>query len=183
MSEQPPPAAPSVPLSAPAAGPAAASVQPPLEPSDVLLTRFFDTSAAARAAASSLSSKAEVAVRFTDVAGEFRFFADGKKPRLTPGTAHEPDFELLLGPGAVRNIAAHPDADVGALGILFFQAMLAAAPEDKVRATLHSGLFKLTTRGWLGVLAQGGPKVIGWMASKGLKGPGAVANAISKLKK
>ena len=38
-------------------------------------------------------------------------------------------------------------------------------------------------RGWLGVLAAGGPKVIGWMAQKGLKGPSAVASALSRLKK
>ena len=38
-------------------------------------------------------------------------------------------------------------------------------------------------RGWLGVLAAGGPKVIGWMAQKGLKGPGAVASALSRLKR
>jgi hypothetical protein len=37
--------------------------------------------------------------------------------------------------------------------------------------------------GWLGVLAAGGPKVIGWMAQKGLRGPSAVASALSRLKK
>ena len=54
---------------------------------------------------------------------------------------------------------------------------------EKIRVKLHSGLVRLTMRGWLGVLAAGGPKVIGWMAQKGLKGPGAVASALSRLKK
>ena len=35
----------------------------------------------------------------------------------------------------------------------------------------------------MGVLATGGPKVVGWMAQKGLKGPSAVASALSRLKK
>ena len=122
-------------------------------------------------------------MRFTDVPGDYRFHADGKKPKLVPGKASEPDFDLELSPGAVKTIAAQPDADVGDLGILFFQAMLAKEPENKVRVKLHSGLIRLTLRGWLSVLATGGPKVIGWMANKGLKGPGAVASALSRLKK
>ncbi|MBS2021411.1 MAG: hypothetical protein JST92_03310 [Deltaproteobacteria bacterium] len=153
------------------------------EPSDVVLTRFFESSPAAKTAAGSLGSKAEVGVRFTDVPGDFRFFADSKKPRLVPGKASDPDFELEIAPGAVKNIAGQPNADVGDLGILFFQAMVAGDAANKIRVKLHSGLFKLTTRGWLSVLASGGPKVIGWMAQKGLKGPGAVASALSKLKK
>lgn len=156
---------------------------PPAPTSDALLTRFFEVSTAARTAASSLGAKAEVAVRFTDVPGDWRFLAEGHKPRLVKEKAHDPDFELELAPGAVRTIAARPDDDVGALGILFFQAMIAKEPENKVRAKVHAGLIRLTTRGWLGVLAHGGPKVIAWLAGKGLKGPGAVASAISRLKK
>jgi len=38
-------------------------------------------------------------------------------------------------------------------------------------------------RGWLGVVAQGGGKVMGWMATKGLKGPSAIGAAISRFKK
>ena len=84
---------------------------------------------------------------------------------------------------AVKAICGRADAEVGDLGILFFQHMIAQAPEEKIRVKLHSGLLRLTMRGWLGVLAHGGPRVVGWMAQKGLKGPGAVAAAISKLKK
>jgi hypothetical protein len=38
-------------------------------------------------------------------------------------------------------------------------------------------------RGWIGVMMSGGVKVIGWLASKGLKGPSAIAHALSRLKK
>ena len=88
-----------------------------------------------------------------------------------------------MAPVAVTAIAAQPNADVGELGILFFQHIVASDPQSKIRVKLHSGLLRLTMRGWLGVLAAGGPKVIGWMAQKGLKGPGAVASALSRLKK
>lgn len=162
-----------------------ASAQPTAQAlaSDVALTRFFETSSAARKAAAPLRKNAEVAVTFTDVPGDFRFALVDGKPRLLREKARDPDFLLTLSPGAVADIASKPDNDVGDLGILFFQHMLAEKPEDKVHVKLHSGLIKLTMRGYLGVLAAGGVKVIGWMAQKGLKGPGAVAAAISKLKK
>ncbi len=160
------------------AGPQAIS-----EASDAILRRFFETSETARKASASLRKAAEVGVRFTDVPGDFRFVMADGKPKFLSGKASDPDFDLTLAPGAVRTIAGKPDAEVGDLGIAFFQAILAKEPDSKISVKLHSGLMKLTMRGYLGVLAQGGGKVIGWMATKGLRGPGAVASAISKLRK
>ena len=158
---------PTVPAPAPAAAADSAAPPPaaPLPvPSDVALAKFFAASAAARTAGSSLGKAAEVGVTFTDVPGPFRFYAEGGKPVLAPGAAKDPDFDLTLAPGAVKAICARADAEIGDLGILFFQHMIAPAPEDKIRVKLHSGLIRLTMRGWLGVLAHGGPRVVGWMA-------------------
>jgi hypothetical protein len=165
-----------------------ASSATPREPSDILtsdalLRRFFETSEAGRRAASSLKKGATVTVRFTDVPGDFRFYAMDGKPRFDAGNAKDADFELTLAPGAVRAITDKPESDVGDLGITFFQHMVAKDPAEKIQVKLHAGLLKLTMHGWLGVLAAGGPKVIGWMAQKGLKGPSAVASALSRLKK
>jgi hypothetical protein len=161
----------------------AESVQSASEGSETRLRRFFQTSEASRRAASSLRKAAEVGVRFTDVPGEFRFHSVDGKPAFEAGKAMDPDFDLTLAPGAVAAITARPEADVGELGVLFFQHIIAKDENEKIRVKLHSGLVRLTMRGWLGVLAAGGPKVIGWMAQKGLKGPGAVASALSRLKK
>jgi len=153
------------------------------EPSNARLRRFFETSEAGRRAAASLKKAAEVGVRFTDVPGDFRFHVVDGRPVFESGKAMDPDFDLTLAPGAVAAITARPDADVGELGILFFQHMLAKDENDKIRVKLHSGLMRLTMRGWLSVLAAGGSKVVSWMAHKGLKGPSAVASALSRLKK
>jgi hypothetical protein len=153
------------------------------EPSNIVLQRFFETSESARKAASHLKPAAQVAVRFTDVPGDFYFALVEGKPRFLTGAAKDPDFELTLAPGAVTAIAAKPEADVGDLGILFFQHIVASDPQNKIRVKLHSGLMKLTMRGWLGVMASGGGKVLGWLAAKGLKGPSAIASALSRLKK
>jgi hypothetical protein len=155
----------------------------PAEPSNVVLQRFFESSEAARRAAAPLKKDAEVGVRFTDVPGEFHFKVVEGKPRFLDGKAKEPDFELTMAPGAVSAIAAQPNADVGDLGILFFSHMVARDPATKIGVKLHSGLFRLTMRGWLGVMALGGGKVVGWLAMKGLKGPSAIASAVTRLRK
>lgn len=155
----------------------------PTEPSDKILQRFFETSDAARKASSPLKKAAEVAVRFTDVPGDFFFTVADGTPKFNAGKAKDPDFELTMAPGAVAAIAAQPNADVGDLGILFFEHILSREPQHKINVKLHSGVMKLTMRGYLGVVAQGGGKVMGWMARKGLKGPSAIASAISRLKK
>jgi hypothetical protein len=153
------------------------------ETSDVALRHFFETSEAGRRAASSLRKGVSVGVRFTDVAGDFRFHVQDGKPRFDVGKASDPDFDLTLAPGAVRAITSKQEGDIGDLGITFFQHIVAKDPDEKIQVKLHAGLLKLTMHGWLGVLAAGGPKVIGWMAQKGLRGPSAVASALSRLKK
>lgn len=153
------------------------------EPSNVVLQRFFESSESARKASAHLKKAAEVGVRFTDVPGDFHFKLVDGKPRFMSGASGDPDFDLTLGPGAVTAIAARPDADVGDLGILFFQHIVAQDPQAKIKVKLHSGLMKLTMRGWLGVMAAGGGKVMGWLAMKGLKGPSGIASALSRLKK
>src|SRR5947208_15899332 len=140
-------------------------------PSNVILQEFFESSEAARRASAPLKKAAEVGVRFTDVEGEFHFKLIEGKPRFQQGRAADPDFELTMAPGAVSAIAAQPNADVGDLGILFFQHIVAKDPQSKIHVKLHSGLLKLTMRGWLGVMAAGGGKVMGWLAMQGLKGP------------
>ncbi len=153
------------------------------EPSNVVLQRFFESSESARKASAHLKKAAEVGVRFTDVPGDFHFKLVDGKPRFMSGASADPDFDLILAPGAVSAIAAQPNAEVGDLGILFFQHIVAQDPQSKIKVKLHSGLMKLTMRGWLGVMAAGGGKVMGWLAMKGLKGPSGIASALSRLKK
>src|SRR5258705_13683534 len=98
------------------------------EPSDVVLQRFFENSASARRAASHLKSAAQVDVRFTDVPGEFHFALAEAKPRFFTGPAKDPDFGLTLAPDAVPAIAAQPDAEDGALRILFCKQIYATDP-------------------------------------------------------
>ena len=154
------------------------------EPSDVILARFLLYSPAARAAASALKDGAEVGITFTDVPGEWRFRGSsaGTSLQLEPGKPTDPDFELRVAPGAVDSICSRPQAEIGELGVAFFEHVCARDPEQKIRVNLHSGLVKLTRRGWLGVLSKGGTTTVSWLAGKGLRGAGAVAGALGRFK-
>jgi hypothetical protein len=153
------------------------------ESADAMLARFFECSEAARLAAGCLREGAEAAIAFAELPGDWRFAATaGGAYVFEAGTAQDPDFELRLSRGAVAAICAHPEADLGDLGVSFFEHIVARDPDRKIHVKVRSGLVKLTRRGWLGVLARGGSKVAGWMVTKGLRGPGAIATALARLK-
>jgi len=109
----------------------------------------------AKKAASSLSKAVSVGVRFSDVPGDFRFHAVDGKPRFEPGEADEPDFELTPFPGAVHDVCGKSSADVGDLTFLFLRHTFANEPDQKILVKVHSGLVKLTMRGWLRVVVAG----------------------------
>lgn len=148
-----------------------------------ILANFLATSQTAQAAAKSLRSGAEAAIRFADVEGEWRIRRDATGISLEQGKALDPDFELRLPPAAVHSVCARHDADIGDLGVTFFEHIVAKDPGRRIHVTVHSGLIKLTHRGWLGLLTRGGPKVILWLANRGLRGPGAVATALGRFQR
>jgi hypothetical protein len=121
-------------------------------------------------------------VTYTDVAGESRFYLNASDPAIESGKAQDPDFELRLTPAAVRSICSMPDADLGELGIAFFEHVVSRDPDHKIRVRPYSGLIELTRRGWLSLPARGGPKLAIWMARKGLRGSGDVVAALARLK-
>jgi hypothetical protein len=158
--------------------------QPPTQiTSSAALAAFIASNPGAQRVASSLKIGAEVSVRFASEPGDWRMHVvESGKALFEQATATDPDFELYLPPAAVTAITANSSGDVGEIGILFFQHIVAKEPARKVGVKVHSGIVKLTRRGWLGVLSLGGPKLVMWMAGKGLRGPGAIANALSRLK-
>jgi hypothetical protein len=147
------------------------------------LAAFIATNPGAQRASATLKCGAEVAIRFVDQPGDWRLHVvESGKACFEQAKATDPDFELYMPAAAVFAITARTDADVGELGVAFFEHIVAKEPVRQIGVKVHSGVVKLTRRGWLGVLALGGPKVVLWLAGKGLRGPGSIANALSRLK-
>jgi hypothetical protein len=154
------------------------------ERAHAVLSNFLSTSTAARAAAASLRAGAEVAITLTDVEGDWRIFrTDDAGIAFEAGKAVDPDFDLRIPPAAIYSICSRHDSDVGDLGVTFFEHLVEKDPALKIAVKLHSGFIKLTGRGWLTLLARGGPKVVLWMANKGMRGPGGVATALGRLRR
>jgi hypothetical protein len=149
---------------------------------EALLTRLLLNGQTAVAAAKSLREGAEVALTVVGADGDWRFFADQGKTGLEPSRAADPDFELHMTSAALERLAAMPDGDLADFGIEFFERIVSKDPQNRIRVVIHSGLIKLTRRGWVGLLSRGGPKLAMWMGRKGLKGPGAVITALARLK-
>ena len=153
------------------------------ESSAVMLSAFLTANPGALRAAGALRSGAEVAITLTDVTGDRRIYLhETGGIGFEPVKAIDPDFELRIPPAAVRTICSRRDADLGDLGIAFFEHIISRQPENKIHIKVHSGLVKLTRRGWVNLLTQGGSKVVAWMARKGLRGPGAIAGALGRFR-
>jgi hypothetical protein len=150
--------------------------------SSAVLAEFLANNPGARAAAKSLRAGAEVAITLGDSRAEWRAFASAPgQLSFEPVKATDPDIELLIPPRAVQSLCDSSIVDVGELAVAFFEHIVSSQQELKIRVTVRSGLIKLTRRGWLGVISQGGPKIMMWLATKGLHGPGAITAALRKF--
>ena len=147
------------------------------DPSAQALSRFFETSPAARKATRPLARDARVALALAS--GPARFsMADGEG-RVKEGAEADPDFTLTLPEEAVQELTGIPGDDVGEFGIAFFKLLLAREPERRVRVHIHASTPRLISHGYLGVLAAGGAKVGWWLLRNGVRNPKA---AIDRLR-
>jgi len=148
-----------------------------------ILASFLLINSGVQTVARSLTPGAEVAISFTDRPGDWRLYPnEAGQAVFEPTKASDPDFELSIPPAAIWAICSGTEADVGELGVAFFEQIVAREQHLRIQVKVRSGVIKLTRRGWLGVLAKGGPKVAMWMTKNGLRGRGAIATALERLK-
>jgi hypothetical protein len=141
------------------------------------LKTFFETSEVARKATKPLDDAAVVALELDG--GPAHFAVKGGRAHVVDGKAAEPDFTLTLPDGAVKRITSLASDDVGEFGIEFFKLVLEKDPSVKARVKIDAPTTRLLSRGYLGVLAQGGLKVTWWLLKNGVKNPKA---AIERLR-
>jgi hypothetical protein len=150
---------------------------------EAILRAFLLSNSGAKTVARSLRSGAEVAISFTDRPGDWRLYPNAAGQAVfEPTKALDPDFELTIPPAAIWAICSRTESDVGELGVAFFEQIVTREQHLRIQVKVRSGVIKLTLRGWLGVLAEGGPKVAMWLAKRGLRGRGAIATALERLK-
>lgn len=142
------------------------------------LRDFFAASPAAARATAALSRDARVDLALAD--GPAHFTHEAGAPEIRPGPSGRPDFTLRIPAAAVERITAVEGADVGALGIAFFELVLERDPALKVGIHLDAPPARLVEHGYLSVLALGGVKVGWWLVKKGFANPMSVLERLRR---
>ncbi len=124
------------------------------------LKHFFDTREVAHKATKPLSKKSlgEV-IFFEDDTHKYSFKKEGKYATLFDEVPKSPDFTIKIEQGAINQLVSLESEDIGDFGIKFFQIMRNQKENERIEVSLHIGLFKIMTKGYLKVLLLGGPMV------------------------
>jgi hypothetical protein len=142
------------------------------------LAHYFETSPAARRAVAPLAEGAGVALDLDE--GPARFTRRRAGAQVEAGAAVDPDFTLRLPAAAVERLTSNQTADVGEVGVAFFQLVLERDPALKVRVTVGAPVQRLVRHGYLAVLAQGGARVALWLIRRGVADPRRVIERLRK---
>lgn len=153
-------------------------------------TRFesYFSKPVAEEAARSLSKGSEIEFQITsaDSAKEiFTFQRQDKKNHIKAGPASSPQIRFILTCDAADQILEFKSDNVGEIGIHILKIFFSESPSDKkpMRFEIESGFLGLLSKGYLGVLAQGGAAFAGFLASKGLGGMSAIKAALAKSRR
>jgi hypothetical protein len=87
---------------------------------------------------------------------------------LLPGPASDPDFVFRFTPDAVERLAS-VDGGIGAFAVELFSLITAKQPRLRVGFRIVAPFPRLVRRGYLGLLAAGGPRVLAFGASRGIR--------------
>jgi hypothetical protein len=133
------------------------------------LARLFLTHPAWVRAAEKLEPRATSNVYFTHRPGEpWHLERRAGKTRLLPGPASDPDFTFRFTPAAVARLAG-VDGDVGSFAVELFRLITESDPELRVDLRVLAPFARLVRRGYLGLLAAGGARVLAFGAARGVR--------------
>jgi hypothetical protein len=150
------------------------------DPTPARLARLFAAHPAWRSAARRLSREACSSVYFRQRPGEaWRLERRGEGSQLLPGAASDPDLVFRFTPAAVERLAA-VSGGVGDFAVALFDLITSRDPELRVDLRIAAGFPRLVRRGYLGVLAAGGPQVLAFGASHGIRSLAALRRFVSQ---
>jgi hypothetical protein len=135
------------------------------------LARLFAEHPAWRAAASHVTDpEARSDVYFSDRPGEAWHLelADGAA-RLLPDRSPDPDFVFRFAPGAVLRLS-EVEGGLADFAIALFEAMQSDDPATRVDLRVAAPFSRLLARGYVGLLAAAGPRLVALGARRGFLG-------------
>jgi hypothetical protein len=146
-----------------------------------LETLFREHPAWVRAAAK-LEPAATSAVFFAHRPGEpWRLERIEGVTRLLPGAAADPDFVFCFPPRAIERLAG-VEGDIGSFAVELFQLITESDPELRVGFRVAVPFPRLVRRGYLGLLAAGGWRVLAFGASHGVRSVAQLRGLVDVLR-
>jgi|GEM_PF-7128198 len=149
------------------------------------IKRLFESNGSVNKACRHLKNGAAIGLTIQGEDEPLHFIMQGKDPAVSYGACAVPtDIDLLFTPGAIRRLSEQETDSIGDMGLLFLQLMASHDPEyDIVIKSINAGFLSFARKGYFSVVAAAGPKVLGFLAKKGLGNPAGLKRAIDRRRK
>jgi hypothetical protein len=133
------------------------------------LARMFRENPAWVDAAKRMESGARSTVCFSHLPGEpWHLERSNGETRLLPGAASHPDFVFRFTPESIERLAAI-DGGIGDIAVELFKLIATERSQRRIGFRVVASFPTLVQRGYLGVLAAGGRRVLAFGASRGVR--------------
>lgn len=132
------------------------------------LRRFFLEHPVWVEAARTVRDGAQSRVFFSHLPGEWHLSREGGRSLLLEGPAQDPDLAFRFTPASVGRLTA-VDGDIGDFAVALFACATDPDPEARVEFRVLAPFTRLLSRGYVQVLLRGGPKVLAFGASRGVR--------------
>lgn len=153
------------------------------DPHVARLARHFQEHPTWRAAARHLEESATSVVFFSHLPDEVWHLErrDGRT-LLLPGPADDPDFAFRFTPDAVDRLAA-VEGGIGDFAVELFQLITETRTRLQVGFRIRAPFTRLLRRGYLGLLAAGGTRVLAFGASHGVRTLAALRRLVEQSRR
>jgi hypothetical protein len=153
------------------------------DPTVSQLETLFREHPAWLSAAAKLEPEATSAVFFAHRPGEpWHLERSAGVTLLLPGAAADPDFVFRFPPRAVERLAA-VEGDIGSFAVELFRLITESDPELRVGFRIAVPFPRLVRRGYLGLLAAGGWRVLAFGATRGVRSVAQLRGLVDALRR
>jgi len=153
------------------------------DPHVARLRRLFETHPVWLAAARHVLPEACSTVRFSHLSGRaWTLRAEAGHTVLVPGRARDPDFVFRFTPAAVERLEATRGRTAD-FAIELFTLIEHPDPALRVGFRVAAPFSRLVRRGYLGLLAAAGPRVLAYGAARGVAGVGALRRLVERRRR
>jgi hypothetical protein len=108
-------------------------------------------------------------VLFSHVSTEYQLVRREGESVLLEGTASDPDFAFRFTPASIDALACVQSEEVADFAIALFDCIVSDDPERQVGLRVLASFPRLMMRGYVGLLFGGGPRLLSYGASRGVR--------------